>query len=201
MRIREKAAWAIAGSLGLFVAAAMSGVVSGGPLDPPEPVGSTMKTLEEIPGSWSRQLSGPDSNDDCGSQRFDCVLGGLAVLDRETGLVWQQEQELFGLMSWPEAGIYCRELTIGNRRGFRLPTIHELQTLLDTGGPGNVSPNHPFDRHPKDERYWTSSPGFADTEVFVFQFEPPTISSDSAGPFADGHAWCVRAPGGAAVAP
>lgn len=35
--IREKVAWAIAGVLALFVVVSMTGVVSGGPLDPPGP--------------------------------------------------------------------------------------------------------------------------------------------------------------------
>ena len=84
MRMRERAAWVVAGALGLFVLAAMSGVVSGGSLEPPGPVGSTMKTLEQIPGSWSRQLGalGPDI---CDTPRFECVLGGFAIHDRETG--------------------------------------------------------------------------------------------------------------------
>ena len=39
--IREKLAWGLLATLGLFVVASLTGVVSGGPLDPPGPPGST----------------------------------------------------------------------------------------------------------------------------------------------------------------
>jgi hypothetical protein len=73
MRTREKLSWGLLAALGLFVVAAMAGVATSGPLDPPGPVGSTMKTLEEIPGSWSRHLSSSGA-DPCDTQRFRCVL-------------------------------------------------------------------------------------------------------------------------------
>lgn len=39
--MREKIAWALAATLGLFIVAAVAGVTEGGPLDPPGPPGST----------------------------------------------------------------------------------------------------------------------------------------------------------------
>ncbi len=44
--IREKLAWAIVATLALFVAAAITGVVSGGPLDPPNPPVSTPNGID-----------------------------------------------------------------------------------------------------------------------------------------------------------
>ena len=52
-----RAGWLVAGVLALFVVAAMTGIVSGGPLDPPGAPAPTQKTLDEVPGSWSRALS------------------------------------------------------------------------------------------------------------------------------------------------
>lgn len=41
-----RAGWLVAGGLGLFIIAAMAGVVSGGPLDPPAPPASTLPQVE-----------------------------------------------------------------------------------------------------------------------------------------------------------
>ncbi|MBI5288360.1 MAG: right-handed parallel beta-helix repeat-containing protein [Chloroflexi bacterium] len=46
MSIRERVAWAAAAVLGLMIVAAVTGVVSGGPLDPPGPPGATQPQVE-----------------------------------------------------------------------------------------------------------------------------------------------------------
>src|SRR5262245_29501247 len=51
-------------------------------LDPPGPPAPTMKTLDELQPVWNRVL--PDND------RFQLVMGDVAVLDKETGLVWQR---------------------------------------------------------------------------------------------------------------
>ena len=45
-RLVQRAGWGVAAVLGLFVAAAFSGIVSGGPLDPPGPPASTQPQVE-----------------------------------------------------------------------------------------------------------------------------------------------------------
>lgn len=45
-RLIQRAGWGVAAVLGLFVAAAFSGIVSGGPLDPPGPPASTQPQVE-----------------------------------------------------------------------------------------------------------------------------------------------------------
>ena len=83
--LAAKAGWVLAGLLGLTLAASWVGIINAGSLDPTGSPAPTMKSLDEIPGSWSRMLS---STGGCNSERFDCVLGSdQGVLDRETGLV------------------------------------------------------------------------------------------------------------------
>src|SRR5215218_3368442 len=55
-----------------------------------------------------------------------------AVLDRETGLVWQQALA-DGTSIWTEAHAICNNTLTGGRAGWRLPTIQELASLIDTG--------------------------------------------------------------------
>ena len=64
--------------VGLFATRAF-----GGPLDPPGPVGSTMRTIDQLLPSWGQTLS---SMGGCASERFACVMSNQAVLDEETGL-------------------------------------------------------------------------------------------------------------------
>jgi hypothetical protein len=71
-----------------------------------------------------------------------------AVLDSETGLVWQRSPDVT-LRNWYQANEFCnRDAIIGERMGWRLPTVQELTSLL--GGPLNANgrpvlpAGHPF---------------------------------------------------------
>lgn len=122
-----------------------------GSLDATEPPAPTMKSLDQIPGTWDRVLSALDGLDSCHSSRFVCVLTNTAVRDNETGLVWQKAPTFSG--NWQEAQHNCANLILGLRRGWRLPTLSEVLSLyLDTGLP----PGNPFTVMP-DTSIWTST--------------------------------------------
>jgi hypothetical protein len=100
---------------------------------------------------------GPDG---CNSSRFKCVMGGEAVLDKQTGLTWARNADIAKkALPWQEAMEFCQDLVIGNRKGWRLPTKEELITLLDTSRSAPALPDgHPF----KNVKfmlvfYWTST--------------------------------------------
>lgn len=81
-----------------------------------------------------------------------------AVLDRETGLVWQRSPGLGG--SWT-VGL-CIDETTGNRGGWRLPTVNELASLFDPSATGFpfLPAGHPFTNLPTSSvRFWTLNPG------------------------------------------
>ena len=119
-----------------------------GNLEPSGPPGSTMKTLDEIPPTWSQTLSASD--------RFELVLNNEAVLDKETGLVWAKDAYNYK-KEWMDAVIYCIDLTIGNRKGWRLPTVQELASLVDPDQSSPALPvGHPFNNVQSD-LYWSST--------------------------------------------
>lgn len=81
------------------------------------------------------------------SQRFVVLsqFNNEAVLDKETQPIWQREHA--GVNDFQRyAANYCISRRIGNRMGWRLPTVAELSSLLDTGASGSTKlpVGHPF---------------------------------------------------------
>lgn len=79
-----------------------------------------------------------------------------AAVDKETGLVWQLAPRTTQYR-WDSANIVCRAARIGNRFGWRLPTVEELASLVDSSQANPaLPPNHPFSNF-QNALYWTSS--------------------------------------------
>lgn len=113
-----------------------------------------------------------------------------AVLDRETGLTWEQSP-LTTTHTWSAARFQCTSRTTGGRKGWRLPSVHELASLVD---PANNNPalptGHPF-TNVQSSIYW-SAPADADntTDAWSVLFGSGSVSStDKTNPF---FVWCVR---------
>lgn len=73
------------------------------------------------------------------------AFDGEAVLDRETGLVWERSA-LGRFRDWYDAGLQCKTRKTGGRMGWRLPTVEELTSLIDPESTsGTLLPSgHPF---------------------------------------------------------
>ena len=99
-------------------------------------------------------------SDGCNSSRFKCVMGGEAVLDKQTELTWARNANIAKkALPWQEAVKFCQNLVIGNRKGWRLPTKEEFITILDTGRSNPALPDgNPFEKVVGPYyRYWTST--------------------------------------------
>jgi hypothetical protein len=147
--------------------------------------------------SWDKKINGQN--------RF-MVLGefsGAAVLDRETGLVWERDptaigssgQDDAGIDSWAVAAFKCIRKAVGGRKGWRLASVHELTSLVDV----SVSPNdvrlplgHPFQNIGTDF-YWTATTYAVEpSRAWVLRFLGGGVVTEdkpAAHPF-----WCVRSP-------
>ena len=80
------------------------------------------------------------------------------ILDKETGLMWPRNANWAnGTKTWESAVTYCRNLTIGGRKGWRLPTVEELSTLVDPSESDPALPSdHPF-QNVQSADYWSST--------------------------------------------
>ena len=121
------------------------GAAVAGDLEPPAPPGPTMKSLDEVPPSWSQSLDSTDGEPDgCNSSRFKCVFGGVAVLDMETGLVWERTPSN-NYTDWLPSIDACVQKMVGNRGGWRLPRAEEIFSLIDrSSGLPRLPASHPF---------------------------------------------------------
>jgi hypothetical protein len=100
--------------------------------------------------SWDQKIN--DS-----SKRFVVLsaFNGEAVLDKETQLVWQRTA-IPGSASYPNVAAVCVSVSIGGRMGWRLPTVHELTSLVDVTQDNPALPaGHPFTI--PVQGYWTAT--------------------------------------------
>lgn len=154
------------------------------------PTPSPPTDLSGVTQSWNKVLPA--------AQRFVVLaaFANAAVLDKETGLVWEQSPTT-ALMGWSTARIHCSQLGTGGRKGWRLPSVHELASLIDPSvvppaGP-TLPPGHPFANiQTSGVSYWAASTN-ADNpsdawSVYFFNGSVGTVGYKNAN---DG-VWCVR---------
>jgi hypothetical protein len=96
-----------------------------------------------------------------------------AILDRETGLVWERSPDTTPV-GWFGAIVACTTRTLGSRKAWRLPSVHELASLIDPSVtfPGPTLPvGHPFLNIPPSS---VTSPGFFWTATETS--DPPSLA-------------------------
>ena len=102
--------------------------------------------------SWDTVINGP------GRFRLLAGFNNAAVLDRETGLVWERSPDT-GTRDWLVAHRFCVDRAVGNRtrKGWRLPTVQEIVSLVDpTRNAPSLPAGHPFvNVHP--DFYWSAT--------------------------------------------
>ena len=115
------------------------------------------------------------------------------VLDKETGLIWQRSVDS-STYNWHQATAAAYDKYIGGRKGWRLPTVEELASLVNPNTtPSPVLPDgHPF-VNVEPTSYWTSVTYTVYTNnAWVVDFnEGGAKVSDK--DVAQKPLWCVRA--------
>jgi len=133
--------------------------------------------------SWDKKIPG--------STRFQLVLDGSAVLDKETGLVWEKSpsQEL---KDFPMATRYCYDINVGGRKGWRTPTAEELASLVDVSNSNPALPTgHPFSNVLLSNEYWSATTvSMYDSNAWHVDLSSGDVAYSIKG--ASGYVWCVR---------
>ncbi|HYB99178.1 MAG TPA: DUF1566 domain-containing protein [Candidatus Limnocylindrales bacterium] len=125
------------------------------------------------------------------------AFAGEAVVDRETGLVWELTWN--GSATFRAALRQCALSTVGGRAGWRLPAVEELTSLVDpTQTAPALPPGHPFASVSISNDYWTANEEELDTSMAVTVsfnvFGVDSASKTSSRPFV-----CVRGGRGSTV--
>jgi hypothetical protein len=140
--------------------------------------------------SWDKKLP-CDSTSNC--PRFEVLAdwGNAAVLDNETGLVWEKSPSTSCYEMTFAIG-HCADLNVGSRKGWHLPTTEQLASLADTSVA--VSPKLPSG-HPfigvlsGDSFYWSDKAVVFFSDGRVVLITGPGCTDGCCGPE---HVWCVR---------
>lgn len=121
--------------------------------------------------AWDRKIDSP------GRFKVLAAFDGLAVLDKETGLVWTKAATNTG--TFRASLRHCALREIGGRLGWRMPATEELLTLVDpTQTTPALPPGAPFE-NVLGVRFWTANEDESDPTTAV------TVSLDVFALFTD----------------
>ena len=112
-----------------------------------------------------------------------------AVRDNSTGLVWEQTPST-PATDWSNARLQCINKNVGNTRGWRLPSVVELTSLIDPSLPAPYVPGAVF-TGVQTATYWSATASaVGTTSAFGVNFQDGLVGTSSKG--SAGNVWCVR---------
>ena len=122
-------------------------------------------------------------------------FNGQAVLDWETGLIWEQCPDLSDDRFWAGALTRCYTLIKGGRSGWRAPTLEELRSLGDPNNNPFLPASNPFcsmSFDPQFSRFWTSTTSETNS-ASAHQVVPSNAASHGTSDKSNSYPiWCVR---------
>ena len=152
--------------------------------------------LTSISASLQAFAVEPRSKGDTSTQHWDTRFTVLtefnneAVRDNTTGLIWERSPRL-DMYNWDRAHQRCLSSNAGSRKGWRVPTVQELNSLIDPSSADVKLPEgHPFN-NVEPAIYWsaTKPQGDATYALFVNFSSGRSASLEN---YMSSFVWCVR---------
>ena len=182
-----KRQWLLTVTIGTMVLGGLltAGCVSGGnPATPAQGAGAI--DLSGVPTNWDKALPS--------TQRFVMLapFNNAAVRDNNTGLVWEKSPQM-AAVTWNGARFTCINKNVGGQKGWRLPSIPDLASLIEpsVAPPGpTLSSGHPFNNI-QSAGYWSATTSAEDSsDAWFVYFGIGFVDHDSKT--FSGQVWCVR---------
>lgn len=119
-------------------------------------------------------------------------FGGAAVRDNNTGLVWEQSPVASTPgPTWNDARLQCIEKNVGGTRGWRLPSVVELASLIDPSLPAPFVPA--VFTGVRLAPYWSATANAVGTSTALsVSFDDGLVGMSSKS--SNNAFWCVRGP-------
>jgi Protein of unknown function (DUF1566) len=192
---------------GLLLASGGSGVAPAGAENPTQQqqFRQIMDKLDQVlAATKSSEKSSVKSGEGNEMVRWDQVLpaeqrfvilpafNSDAVLDKETGLVWEKSPQTTAVSS-ANVRLTCANKAVGGRKGWRLPSLPELASLVDpsVASPGpTLSSGHPF-LNVQSTNYWSTS-AHAENPALMWGVGFGNGGVLGLSKAFDQRAWCVR---------
>lgn len=101
------------------------------------------------------------------------------TFDSGTSLMWQDNKDVKkSTYTFAQAQSYCKYLVIGEYSDFRVPTLRELQTIVDYRN-HNPAMLHGF-KNPESDEFWSSTPYvYTNDSLWIVDFKKGSIDTSS----------------------
>jgi hypothetical protein len=114
------------------------------------------------------------------------------VLDKETGLVWERVPNA-ERKTWDAAIVYSYAKAVAARKGWRLPSIEELLSLVDPTRSNPTLPGgHPFVNVGIDYFYWSSTLGMSSLPTYAWGYNFGNANTSNVLKVTNCYVWLVR---------
>ena len=188
---------------GLLLASGGSGVAPAGAENPTQQqqFRQIMDKLDQVLAAIKSSVKSGEGNEMVrwdqalpAAQRFVVLpaFNSDAVLDKETGLVWEKSPQTTAVAA-SNVRLTCANKAVGGRKGWRLPSLPELASLVDpsVASPGpTLSSGHPF-LNVQPTNYWSTS-AHAENPALMWGVGFGNGAVLGLSKAFDQRAWCVR---------
>ena len=118
------------------------------------------------------------------------------VFDKETGLIWERVSDS-EKKTWEAAILYSYTKAVAGRKGWRLPSIEELLSLVDpTRSNPSLPDGHPFLNVQLDYFYWSSSLGMTNLPTYAWGYDFRNANTSNVLKSTECYVWLVRGESG-----